>query len=237
MKYTLNVDYHKDDKHEDHFLNLYRPTPAEEHIPDWYKKLENDTMSRTAKSCRGVYDMMTMGYIAVWNCDVVIRKDENGKLFVARIRDGSTDIFSPHPHGQLGMYPDHLLSQQRVGVSKLLLPYKINTPKGTSIMMIQPSYRPDLKTEIMPGIIDTDKFYSPFNILFTIKEMDTNREIKISAGTPLAQIIPFQRTEWDIDYRQINDKLDRMTDENMLNIDKYYQKKLWTRKVFKRKGK
>jgi hypothetical protein len=104
-------------------------------------------------------------------------------------------------------------------------------------MMIQPPYRPDLKTEVMPGIIDTDKFYSPLNVLFTIKNTDTTRDIKISAGTPLAQIVPFVRSEWEIEYNSIDLKLDQITQENISNLDKYYQKKLWTRKVFKRKEK
>ena len=102
-------------------------------------------------------------------------------------------------------------------------------------MMIQPPYRPDLKTEVMPGIIDTDKFYTPLNVLFTIKPFEYTREVKIAAGTPLAQIIPFVRSAWEIGYNKIDSKLDQITQENIQSIDRYYQKKLWTRKLFKRK--
>jgi hypothetical protein len=233
---TISVDNYAQHLGDSHFLNEYHPTPAEENLPDWFKKLENGAQPRTAKTCRGLYDVMTVGYMVVWPFDVTITKDENGKLFIKRTRDDDRgSLWHPHPQFQLGMYPDANLSAQKHGIDKVGLPYKVKTPKGTSIMMVQPAYRPDLKTQVMPGIIDTDKFYTPLNVLYTIK--DTDRDINISAGTPLAQIIPFLRTEWEIEYNAVDEKLDRITQENTDHIDRYYQKKLWTRKFYKRKVK
>lgn len=234
--FTFSVDYSAYGLGAEHFVTEFRPVPASECLPEWFKDLTNVSI-KTSKSCRGLYDVMTSGFMVVWPFDVTITRDENGKLFVKRTRDDERFSFHPHPHVQLGAYPDANLSLQKHGVEKVELPYKIRSSKNTSVMMIQPPYRPDLKTEVMPGIIDTDKFYSPLNVLFTIKNTDTTRDIKISAGTPLAQIVPFVRSEWSIEYNSIDLKLDQITQENISNLDKYYQKKLWTRKVFKRKEK
>jgi hypothetical protein len=211
-------------------------------LPTWFKELHNLDVPPdflTAQGCRGLYDMMTAGYMVVWPFDVTISKDENNKVFVKQVARGdmNREKFNPHPHLQLGHYQDANLSSQKFGVEKVNLPYKMRTSKGTSLMMIQPPYRPELKTEVMPGIIDTDKFYSPLNVLFTVKPIEFTKDIKISAGTPLAQLMPYVRSEWEIEYNQIDVRLDQITQENIDNIDRHYQKKLWTKKVFKRRGK
>jgi hypothetical protein len=237
MKFTINIDSNGYRLGEKHHLTEYRPTPAEEHLPEWFKGLTNET-HLTAKTCRGLYDVLTSGYMIVWPFDVTFAKDEGGRVFVKLTRDGERhDLFHPHPMFQLGQYPSANLSAQKFGVEKVQLPYRIKTTKNTSIMMIQPPYRPELKTEVMPGIIDTDKFYTPLNVLFTIKDWPGDREIKVTAGTPLAQIVPFMRTEWGVEYDPIDEPLAQVTQENISFIDRYYQKKLWTRKVFKRKVK
>lgn len=236
MKFGIELHYDEVDEKE-HFLTLYRPQPASDNLPDWFKKLDNQTNGmRTAKTCRGLYDMMTMGYMIVWTFDVLITKDEHGKLFIRKARDGGVQDFHPHPHAQLGLYPDANLHQQQQGVQKVCLPYRVVTPKNTSLLMIQPPYRPELKTEVMPGVIDSDRFYSPLNVLFVMKDIPVGKEVKISAGTPLAQIIPFARSEWSLKFKKIDTKKIKLVEENMANLDRYYQKFLWTRKLFKKEA-
>jgi hypothetical protein len=235
MKHIIEINYPDYDLGEDHFLTIHKPVPAEEVLPEWYKKLENDFVEKNVKSCRGVYDVMTMGYMFVWNIDVIISKDENGKLFITKARDAGQSDFHAHPHQQMGLYPDILLSKQRDGIQKVMTNYRIRTPKGTSVLVTQPTFRPDLKTEVMPGIIDTGEFYTQFNVLFMIKDFPSNRSIRIPAGTPLAQVIPYKRTEWEIEYGPIDEVLKRKTDGNLNNIDSAYTKRYWTKKLFKRK--
>jgi hypothetical protein len=230
----LYLDIHYDDvDNKDHFLTLYRPAPATEYLPEWFKNLKSKTdKGITAKSCRGLYDMMTMGYMIIWTFDVTISKDVDGRLSVRKTRDNSTSDFHSHPHFQLGLYPDANLSRQLTGVEKVTLPYRIKTSKNTSVFLVQPSYHPDLKTEIMPGIIDSDKFYSPLNVLFTIKNFPNDGELQISAGTPLAQLIPFKREKWKIRYGKVDKELLHTIDSNIGNINRYYQKFLWSRKTY-----
>jgi hypothetical protein len=233
---TLSIDCNAFSLGEDHHLSVYKPSPASEHLPEWFKGLGKlDLNFKSAHSCRGLYDAMTVGFMVVWPLDVVIRKDENNKMYISSLVKDDREWFHAHPAEQLGLYPDANLSFQKFGVEKVGLPYRIKTNAKTSLWMIQPPYRPDLKTEVMPGVIDTDKFYSPLNVLFTMKQYEGNREIKIAAGTPLAQIIPFVRSEWEIEYHSTDSNLLQVTDDNTFHLDKHYQKKLWTRKVFKRK--
>jgi hypothetical protein len=234
---TIEFHYKEISFSEDHHVNMFKPKPAEECIPEWFKELHNPMTRKTVKTCRGVYDQMTQGYIVFWPFDVLIQKDENGKMFVVRHRDEGRQMFSPHPHEQLGLFPSVNFAMQKTGVEKFISPFRLKTPKGTSIMMMQPQYRPDLKTEIMPGIVDTDNFYMPLNILFTIKDMDINKPVKIASGTPLAQIVPFVRSEWEIEYKDIDEEEYITLEDNIGNIEKHYSKDLWVKKIFKRKVK
>jgi hypothetical protein len=233
----LQVHWEKFDLGEEYYLNMFKPIPASQMLPDWFKRLgtdeSNGKQAMTAKTCRGIYDMMASGYIMRWPFDVKIEKDENGRLFCYKARNGDLSDFNPHHHSQMEGYQDPLLETQREGIQKLKSPFKLSTPEGASILVKQPSYRPELRTTVMEGIIDTDKYYGDFNILFMIKKINTNRKILIKAGTPLAQIIPFVRGEWTMNYGPIDDKKRVAFDDLAENIDKFYQKYQWDRKVFK----
>lgn len=231
----FEVHYEASDSDDLHLHNMFKPVLAQTMLPEWFKKLEStdDDGRLTGKSCRGIFDIMASGYMFVWPFDAEIYKDERGKLAIRNSRSLMTNDFSPHPHYQLSGYPDLNLQNQAVGVQKLLTPYRIKTPPGTSLLMMQPAYRPDLRTEVAPGIIDTDVYYGTMNVLFTLKETNAKRTIKIKAGTPLAQIIPFVRGEWQIKYDKINNKKAEANDLMAGNIEKFYQKHMWERKVFK----
>ena len=219
---------------EKHPFFLYKPIPAEKMLPDWFKRLESgDSIKKTAKTCKGLYDIIASGYLVLWPFDAKIEKNEEGKLIIFKSRTGTNEDFSPHPHYQIDGYPDQLLESQADGVQKLNSPYVLKSPPGTSILVKQPSYRPELRTEVMEGIIDTDQYYGDFNVLFMIKKTKSDRPISIKAGTPLAQIIPFVRGDWSIKYDSIDEKELEIFNAYAYNIDKFYQKHMWERKVFK----
>jgi hypothetical protein len=233
----LEIHWEQFELGEKHHLDLFKPVPATEMLPDWFKRLDVESpppmRGTTAKTCRGLYDSMASGYIFRWPFDVKIEKDEDGRLFCYKARTMEASDFAPHPHVQMDGYQDPILESQRDGVQKLKSPYRFKTPPGTSILVKQPAYRPELRTEAMEGIIDTDTFYGRFNILFMIKKTDSNRTINIKAGTPLAQIIPFVRGEWALKYGEIDKKQETIFEDMAGNIDKFYQRYQWDRKVFK----
>lgn len=231
---VLQISIHYDAPDDPlHTSNLFKPYPASENIPTWFDRLSIESHNAiTAKRCRGVADAITSGYLINWPFDATIFKNNEGKLEIIRTRPGDREHFHPHPAIQLEGYPDFNLHSQAYGIEKVTTPYRIVTPPGTSILVQQPFYRPELKVEVMPGVIDTDSFYGEFNILFMIKEYSGDRKIKIKAGTPLAQIIPFVRGEWQIEYNKMD--ADKLSTANSLseNVDAFYTKHIWSKKVY-----
>jgi hypothetical protein len=75
--------------------------------------------------------------------------------------------------------------------------WAIRTPKGYSTMFIQPMHRESVFT-ILPGIVDTDEYYSP--VLFPFVVNDPEFEGLIPKGTPIAQVIPFKRESWTMQF-------------------------------------
>lgn len=233
----FEVHYDAVDKSDMHLHNLMRPVPAISMLPEWFKRLKTnddpDQEAATVKQCRGVWDILSMGYLILWPFDVEIFKNPEGKLDIVKARSKTTEDFHPHPHVQLEGYQDINLQNQAQGIQKISTPYKIKTPPGTSIMMMQPPYRPDLKTTVMPGVIDTDTYYGEFNVLFTINEVSGKRKLKIRGGTPLAQIVPFVREEWNLKFGKIDKEEEEVGLMFAQNVDKFYQKHMWHRKVYK----
>lgn len=236
----FEIHWDKYEYGDKHIHGEYKPIPASKMLPDWFKKLDptsekNNNMT-TAKRCRGIYDILASGYMFLWPFDAEIIKDQNGRLTVINARNKGNDKFHPHDFFQVEGYPDINLEFQAHGIQKVTTPYRIQTPPGTSILVKQPPYRPELRTEIMEGIIDTDGYYGEFNILFIIKKLNFNRNIIIKAGTPLAQIIPFVRGEWNIQYGNIDKDKKIIFDDMAEDIDKFYQKNIWDKKIYKEKS-
>jgi hypothetical protein len=231
--------------HHNHFgqdemfiSNLFKPVPAVSMLPEWFKRLATDDDQNqdfpTVKQCRGVWDILASGYYFLWPFDVEIFVNEMGKLDIVKTRNrADRHAFHPHPHSQLEGYNDITLEKQMSGVQKISTPYRVKTPPGTSVLVQQPPYRPELRTTVMPGIIDSDTYYGDFNILFTLNEMSGKRKIKIKSGTPLAHVIPYVRGEWELKFDNIDKEKDEMTQELARDVEKFYQKYLWHRKVFK----
>ena len=59
----------------------------------------------------------------------------------------------------------------------------------------------------MPGIVDTDKYTAPVNFPFVLN--DANFEGLIPAGTPMAQVIPFKREDWNMRIGEMKDLEDQ----------------------------
>jgi hypothetical protein len=238
----LDFEIHYDAvEHGDlHIHNMFKPVPAVSVLPEWFKRMttndSDDQNLPTVKQCKGVWDILSSGYMILWPFDVEIFKNENGKLDIIKSRSMNKEGFYPHPHRQLEGINDINIESQEHGIQKIHTPYRIKTPPGTSMLMMQPPYRPDLRTTVMPGMIDTDKYYGELNVLFLLNDFSGRKKIKIKSGTPLAQIIPFVRGEWNTKYDKINKEEFDIAEEFALNTDKFYQRYLWTRKVFKDEG-
>ena len=81
----------------------------------------------------------------------------------------------------------------------------------------------------MSGIIDSDKYSSPGNLPFFIKEGFTGM---IPAGTPYLQIVPIKRSSWKMVLD--NGKNDNMIYENhkLREPGRSYKVRLWQKKEY-----
>lgn len=187
------------------------PRPAKRVIPDWYKKMEGyagDFDSKTympqglnpstIKRCVPVFDAMTAGYILVTPQDVAV---EQGRKIAAKPNTDRQYRWPTehipiefHSHDQAEGHP-YAENQKDLGdIPKWLHPWAIRTPKGYSCLFIPPVHR-DSPFRIMEGVVDTDSYNTPVHFPFTF--IDPHFTGLIPAGTPMAQVIPFKRENYE----------------------------------------
>ena len=179
---------------------LEKPKPATQYIPKWYKEaksynnpenkrkppLEAVPMA-TIKRCMPVWDMMTAGYIMETPYDIYIHRVDGEPYFQwgsnEAIAFQSMDQFQNHPYSREINY-----------AVRIVIPWSITTPKGWSIMVMEPQHHEPGPITCASGIVDTDDYSLPFNMFLKLR--DPNFEGMIPAGTPFLQIIPFKRESW-----------------------------------------
>jgi hypothetical protein len=181
-----------------------QPVPAVSAIPDWYKNsdsyihgkkepLGNGQSSATIKRCMPVFDALSHGYFILTHTDVWISQREQeyeGKLQILPWFEWAA--FEPilfHPANQVSLYP----TESKGNFPKWMNPWSIKTPPGYSTLFISPVHRNNVFT-ILEGVVDTDTHFASVN--FPMYLTNPNFEGLLPAGTPIAQVIPFQREPW-----------------------------------------
>lgn len=230
------------------YLNVseeYKPVPASSCVPDWYTEQKSYLYDKkvpaidqlfvaTIKKCIPVFDSITSGYIFFSFVDIYVQQINGIPRFVwpnfLKIDDRNEDPIQFHNNWQLDKYPNVPKNQE---VPKFINPWIIKTPTGYSSIIQNPMHR-DLPFQIIPGIVDTDKYLLPINFPFVLK--DPNWEGMIPAKTPLAQIIPFKRDSWKIELDKFeNNKKPTKKIEDLVKSIFYdsYKKNFWIKKSFK----
>lgn len=199
----------------------YGPKPADKFIPSWYKDLEsylsgqkkpdgNGKTSPTAKRCMPIFDALVSGYILTTYVDVWVKQVQQTPEEV--ISKASTTIpeydtqpfyewpsFEPlgfHPIEQAPQHP--VQGSHKISYPKWNNPWAITTPVGYSVLFVQPLHRESIFT-ILPGVVDTDSYHAPVNFPFVLNQANTFEGL-IPAGTPMAQVIPFKRDDWEMTF-------------------------------------
>lgn len=184
----------------------YLPVPASRLIPEWYKSLEsyiggekrpdgNAGTTATAKRCMPIFDAITGGYIISTHTDLWVsqRQDENGKI-VPYYEWANFGAISFHPKQQLPEHPDG--EGHEMSYPKWNNTWAIATPPGYSCLFISPLHR-ETPIIVLPGVVDTDTYSAPVNFPFVLR--DPKMDGIIPAGTPIMQVIPFKREEWQME--------------------------------------
>jgi hypothetical protein len=182
-----------------------KPYPAVNQLPKWFLDskpyddrpgwpndgklhFRNRDSNTTFKKCVPLLDGMSSGYIVPLWTDVMIELDNNFPIIFWKTENY---VFQQHgKHSQQIVPPP--------GYTNIV--YKYNncwipqTPKGYSCLITSPIGHHDLIFKAIPAIIDTD---SSTLELVTPMWVKSGFEGIVEKGTPMIQIIPFKRDDWE----------------------------------------
>lgn len=212
--------------------------PAKNHIPAWYKSIksygynnivfdDDNKIMKNVKSCIPFLDSFMTGYVVELWCDIHVRINDDGESHYFTWSDAT-----PVPVGfrnsnenpipvPMGCESSHYIWQS---------PYCIKTPKDYSLLITHPLNRFDLPFVTLSGIVDAEKTIGPGNFPFFMKK---DFEGLIQSGTPIFQVIPFKKENWNLE----ND--DKIIKEGLINKQKslnlfagFYKKNSWIKKSY-----
>lgn len=221
-----------------------KPYPAVKQLPKWFTEAEpyanltgypennklhfrNRIANTTYKKCVPLLDGLSAGYIVPLWSDVMVEQ-ENGfpEIYWKTVKNvfslhgtSSTEIPAPPGYQQV-VYKYH----------NCWIP---QTPKGYSCLIISPLGYNDLAFKAIPAIVDTDS--SSLELVFPmwVKE---NFEGIVEKGTPMVQVIPFKRDDWDstFDYYEDGEYINIIEEKNFNStMVSHYLKNHHSKKKFK----
>jgi hypothetical protein len=223
--------------------SLMVPEPGTRHVPEWYKNLAKHDKSNSEKTlypenhvgtdgalvqtkqCPPLLDAMTAGYMYVLEDNLYVDLKPDGTPILTWEGDGLlvdkrpvVDLPTPE-----GFHPIHYGWRMN---------WYYETPPGYSILVTHPMNRHDLPFQTLSGIIESDIWGLPVFTAFFLKR---NFRGMIPKGTPIFQIIPFKRDDWEL---EIDDKPETLDFHELLaenrrsTIHGHYKKTTWRRKSF-----
>ena len=200
---TFNEDTLKDSK----------PVLAKSVKPEWWNNMKFHEYNRgikqaTIRSCPAMDDWLKSGWYLMSNRDIIVK---NGRLdgdtedhWVATHEfDGGCEMPSPtHPSAQMGYAFQYLHDDDAPvkGAFKMRNPWNIKTPPGYSTFYLDPFLFQNKYFATWQGVIDTDTFNTNYDNAQIIFYPRVNHSFVIPKGTPLCQVIPFKREEWQATY-------------------------------------
>jgi len=203
-------------------LILDPPKPASRAMSEWFRKLPPVIEGvETVKKCVPFLDALSFGYMITTFSDVYY----NGESFEQISKRPSVELHDESQVRNISL-PEEFNSQP----FKWINLFTTQTPKGYSTLFVHPLNRPGLPFYSLSGVVDTDSFPVPVNFPFFIRK---DFEGIIPAGTPIAQAIPFKRTDWEMSVDDASG-IDVPADyHNHANPPfNYYKRKFWHRKKY-----
>lgn len=229
------------------FLNygdhLTAPQPAAKHVPEWYKSLAKhdkwnddrhlhpvnniggDGARVATKMCMPFMDSLTAGYYYLLEDDILVELDEDGRPTLSW--SGGVMVIDKRPTIELPV-PDNC--------HPIHYGWRMNwfyeTPPGYSVLITHPLNRPELPFHTMSGIVESDIWGLPVFTAFFLKK---GFQGVIPKGTPIFQIIPFKRDNWELEVKETQEDLDKhdfKAENRRSMLYGYYKKTAWRKKLF-----
>jgi hypothetical protein len=181
------------------------PISAANAMPEWYKKLPRFINNsdkpikalgrKDVKMCVPFRDAMVTGYMFVLPADIEISRDVNGEISVFQNKQLAFNVVEVR--GRLDINNQGYGMPHPIGTDPVMFAWSaswgISTNKKDSVLVTHPLNRHDLPFVTTSGVIDSGYFSVAGNIPFFVKE---GFEGIIPKGTPIAQVIPYQRHSW-----------------------------------------
>jgi hypothetical protein len=182
--------------------NVPMPKPASEYVPKWYRDVSmfhggegpqfwNNTLTNLSiKACGPFADSFKMGWIQETWADLWIARSpvEPDQMDVHSRRTLMVDV-----RERVNVpLPDHFYQKELV----FRAPWIAKLPPGYSMLVTHPVNHFELPFYVPTGIVDADKFFhTQFgNLPFFVHKSFAGM---IPLGTPMFQMIPVKRDEWD----------------------------------------
>lgn len=161
-------------------------------------------------------------------CDIFIERDPINKKPKIHTSISSTIFTVRDPQGKgLMPYPDGCYKTDFIYKH----PLHLKLPLGYSALITHPLNRHDLPWIVLSAVVDADiQPLRPGNMPIFIKE---NFEGVIPKGTPIFQIIPFKRENWE---KEKSPKLIESFEKHIFEVAStiygWYKNNAWTRKNY-----
>lgn len=183
----------------DDWANIPTPYPAKKSIPQWYKETGNydkkSNLIKTVKKCPPFLDAFTTGYIIPFASECHIKIKEQRQVTYG---GPGTMFLSMHVKAQYESSP----WKDKI-VMKYSSPWIIETPPGWSCLFLHPLNDDNANFSSIAGIVDTDTYRLPVNFPFLVTAQP-GAEFTLTKDTPMIQVIPFFRQEWEHEVKDIN---------------------------------
>lgn len=218
---------------------LISPQPAISSLPNWYKKkrpfttgekfkaLPDGNQNVSVKWCNPFGDALGAGYFLFLENDVFVEIEQGQQNLVWH--NGGQKFISEHSKDQVSsdLIPKNYNSQPY----KFLNPWGIETPAGYSTLFTHPLNRTELPFLTLSGVVDTDNYCQPVNFPFILR---LDFEGIIEAGTPIAQVFPFKRDNWQSEILEFDSQKSAEIDAPFKRkIFRKYKTMFWVRKEWK----
>jgi hypothetical protein len=214
----------------DEFKGMFElPQPAHKFIPNWYKQTDmrpfkDSPLQKSVRACMPFMEALTFGWIVPVPTDISITRSSDG--FEVKWNPDEFRAMGSHDKKQVG---DDAFPHDGE-ILKFNLPFAFRTPEGVSTLYMPPLNRIETRFRPFSGVVDTDKYVNETNIPTLL--LDDEFEGIIEAGTPLVQVIPFERDSLvnESKTRAATDEeeewLER-TGKAVWGVDAYYKEELW----------
>ena len=220
------------------------PKPGLDYLPEWYKKQKNysnglniaipansdeEIVHATYKVCVPLIDTLTSGYILSTPADIYVAKANDTTDIPSLSWKVTWQLLDFQNSKILGNYPPP--HAHNPNLFRWYVDWQIVTPNGYSLWVTHPSHRYDLPFTTINGFVDTDTHPNHLFLPFFIRE---GFEGIIPKGTPIAQLLPVKRENWELQKGVVKEGYDFVYNNVMKTHSlRAYKKLFWSKKSYK----